>query len=92
MQRLFTTAKWDVEGVRDDVRGYLVNHLGQADGVLVGDDTGFEKKGARSAGVQRQYTGTAGKITNCQIGVSLGYASPRGHALIDRDLYLPRLS
>ena len=58
--------------------------------MLIGDDTGFEKKGASSAGVQRQYTGTAGKITNCQLGVFLAYASPRGRALIDRELYLPR--
>lgn len=90
MQRLFTTARWDVDGVRDDIRNYVVNHLGQADGVLVGDDTGFEKKGACSAGVQRQYTGTAGKITNCQIGVFLGYATLRGRAIVDRELYLPR--
>ncbi|MDP9840994.1 IS701 family transposase [Streptosporangium lutulentum] len=92
MQRLFTTAKWDVDGVRDDIRDYLIEHLGAPDGVLVGDDTGFEKKGTHSAGVQRQYTGTAGKITNCQIGVFLGYASTRGRALLDRELYLPHLS
>jgi SRSO17 transposase len=58
--------------------------------VLIGDDTGFEKKGTMSAGVQRQYTGTAGKITSCQLGVFLAYASPKGRALIDRELYLPR--
>ncbi|GAA4561369.1 IS701 family transposase [Planotetraspora kaengkrachanensis] len=75
--------------MRDDVRDYVIDHLGEADGVLVGDDTGFEKKGVCSAGVQRQYTGTAGKITNCQIGVFLGYASSRGRALVDRDLYVP---
>jgi SRSO17 transposase len=92
MQRLFTTARWDVEGMRDDVRGYIIDHLGQTDGVLIGDDTGFEKKGTCSAGVQRQYTGTAGKITNCQIGVYLGYATSRGRALVDRELYLPRES
>jgi SRSO17 transposase len=92
MQRLFTTAKWDVDGVRDDIRDYLIEHLGAPDGVLVGDDTGFEKKSTHSAGVQRQYTGTAGKITNCQIGVFLGYASTRGRALLDRELHLPRLS
>lgn len=90
MQRLFNAAVWDVEGVRDDVRDYVIDHLGDAEGVLVGDDTGFEKKGSCSAGVQRQYTGTAGKITNCQIGVFLGYAAPRGRAVLDRELYLPR--
>jgi len=90
MQRLFTTARWDPGAVRDDLRDYVVDHLGDPDGVLVGDDTGFEKKGRCSAGVQRQYTGTAGKITNCQIGVFLGYAGPRGRTLVDRELYLPR--
>ncbi|MEV6980419.1 IS701 family transposase [Sphaerisporangium sp. NPDC051017] len=92
MQRLFSTAKWDVDGTRDDVRGYVTAHLGQAEGVLVGDDTGFEKKGVHSAGVQRQYTGTAGKVTNCQIGVFLGYATSRGRAILDRELYLPAAS
>lgn len=90
MQRLFNAAKWDVHGVRDDIRRYVIDHLGDPDGVLVGDDTGFEKKGGCSAGVQRQYTGTAGKITNCQIGVFLGYATSRGRALVDRELYVPR--
>ena len=78
MQRLFTTAGWDAGGVRDDVRGYVAAALGDPDGVLIGNDTGFEKGGCRSAGVQRQYTGTAGKITNCQLGVFLAYASPKG--------------
>jgi SRSO17 transposase len=90
MQRLFTTARWDQDGVRDDVRGYVTAALGDHNGVLIGDDTGFEKQGACSAGVQRQYTGTAGKITNCQLGVFLAYAGPKGRALIDRELYLPR--
>ena len=90
MQRLFTTAKWDQDAVRDDVRGYVAAALGGPDGVLIGDDTGFEKKGDRSAGVQRQYTGTAGKITNCQPGAFLAYASPKGRALVDRELYMPR--
>nr|WP_188192354.1 IS701 family transposase [Nonomuraea sp. SYSU D8015] len=90
MQRLFNAAKWDVDGVRDDIRAYLIEHLGEADGVLVGDDTGFAKQGGCSAGVQRQYTGTLGKIANCQIGVFLGYASNHGRALLDRELYLPR--
>ncbi|MEV0597554.1 IS701 family transposase [Nonomuraea cavernae] len=92
MQRLFNAAKWDVDGVRDDFRDYVVEHLGEPDGVLIGDDTGFEKKGTGSAGVQRQYTGTAGKITNCQIGVFLSYATTRGRAVLDRELYIPRES
>jgi SRSO17 transposase len=89
MQRLLRRADWDVDGVRDDVRDYVVEHLGDRDGVLVVDDTGFLKKGVRSAGVQRQYSGTAGRIENCQIGTFLAYASAGGHALIDRELYLP---
>jgi SRSO17 transposase len=88
MHRLFTTACRDPEAVRDDLRDYVVDHLGDGYGVLVGDDTGFEKKGTCSAGVQRQYTGTARKITNCQIGVFLSYATPQGRALVDRELYL----
>ncbi|MGW2216769.1 IS701 family transposase [Nonomuraea sp. NPDC001684] len=90
MQRLFNAANWDVDGVRDDIRTYLMQHLGEHDGVPVGDDTGFAKQGTRSAGVQRQYTGTFGKVANCQIGVFLGYASSRGRAVLDRELYLPR--
>ncbi|GAA2915119.1 hypothetical protein Acy02nite_91650 [Actinoplanes cyaneus] len=65
-------------------------HLGHRDGVLIVDEIGFVKKGTRSAGVQRQYSGTAGRVENCQLGVSLAYASPAGRALIDRELYLPR--
>ena len=90
MQRLFTTARWDTGGVRDDVRGYVAAALGSPDGVLIGDDTGFEKGGSLPAGVQRQYTGTAGKITNCQLGVFLACASAKGRALVDRELCLPR--
>ncbi|MBB5140570.1 SRSO17 transposase [Thermocatellispora tengchongensis] len=90
MQRLFNAAKWDVDGVRDDIRTYLIQHLGEHDGVLVGDDTGFAKQGTHSAGVQRRYTGTLGKVANCQIGVFLGYASSRGRAVLDRELYLPK--
>ena len=67
-----------------------MEHLGDPDGVLIADDTGFLKKGTRSAGVQRQYSGTAGRTENCQVGVFLAYASPYGHALIDRELYLPQ--
>jgi SRSO17 transposase len=89
MQRLLRRADWDVDGVRDDVRDYVVEHLGDRDGVLIVDETGFLKKGTRSAGVQRQYSGTAGRTENCQIGTFLAYASQCGHALIDRELYLP---
>jgi SRSO17 transposase len=89
MQRLLSTAVWDVEGVRDDLRAYGIEHLGSHEGVLVIDETGFVKKGDKSVGVKRQYSGTAGKIENCPIGVFLGYASQAGHALIDRAVYLP---
>jgi SRSO17 transposase len=90
MQRLLRTAEWDVDGVRDDLRGYVLGQLGAPDGVWVIDETGFVKKGIRSAGVQRQYTGTTGKIDNCQLGVFVAYASSAGRALVDRELYLPR--
>ncbi len=90
MQRLLRRADWDVDGVRDDVRDYVTGQLGDPDGVLIADDTGFLKKGTRSAGVQRQYSGTAGRTENCQVGTFLAYASVHGHALIDRELYLPR--
>jgi SRSO17 transposase len=89
MQRLLRTADWGVDAVRDDVRDYLVEHLGTSQAVLVIDDSGFIKKGVRSAGVQRQYTGTSGKKDNCQVGVFTAYVTPDGHALIDRELYLP---
>lgn len=89
MQRLLSTSVWDVEGVRDDLRAYVMEHLGHPGGVLVIDETGFIKKGDKSVGVKRQYSGTAGKIENCQIGVFLGYASNVGQALIDREIYLP---
>src|SRR5689334_19746370 len=89
MQRLLRWADWDVDGVRDDLRDYVIEHLGEPGGVLIVDDTGFLKKGTRSAGVQRQYSGTAGRIENCQIGTFLAYAGAGGHALIDRELYLP---
>ena len=90
MQRLLASADWDAEAVRDDLRGYVVEHLGDPAGVLVVDETGFLKKGSRSAGVARQYSGTAGRIENCQIGVFLGYATPAGRTLVDRELYLPQ--
>lgn len=89
MQRLLRTAVWDADAVRDDVRDWLVSQLGHPDGVLVTDETGFLKKGVSSVGVQRQYTGTAGRIENSQVGVFLAYTSPLGRALIDRRLYLP---
>jgi SRSO17 transposase len=89
MQRLLTSARWDAEALRDDVRAYVVEQLGDPGGVLVVDETGFLKKGAKSAGVQRQYSGTAGRIENCQVGVFLAYASGKGRALVDRELYLP---
>jgi SRSO17 transposase len=87
---LLRRADWDVDGVRDDVRSYVIGHLGDPDGVLIADETGFVKKGSRSAGVQRQYSGAAGRTENCQVGVFLAYASVHGHALIDRELYLPQ--
>jgi SRSO17 transposase len=90
VQRLLATARWDADAVRDDLRAYVVEHLGDPRGVLVVDETGFLKKGTKSAGVQRQYSGTAGRIENCQIGVFLAYTSPRGRAFLDRELYLPK--
>ena len=90
MQRLLAGARWDADAVRDDLRAYVVEHLGDPGGVLLVDETGFLKKGAKSAGVQRQYSGTAGRIENCQIGVFLAYAAPRGRTFLDRELYLPK--
>ena len=89
VQRLLNTAHWDADAVRDELRGYVVEHLGAADGVAVVDETGFLKKGTKSVGVKRQYSGTAGRIENCQIGVFLAYTSGRGRAFLDRELYLP---
>jgi SRSO17 transposase len=89
MQRLLRTADWNADAVRDELRSYVVEGLGPG-GVLIVDETGFIKKGTRSAGVGRQYTGTTGKIDNCQIGVFLAYATDIGRALIDRELYLPK--
>src|SRR3954462_13235144 len=91
VQRLLRTARWDAEAVRDDLRAYVVEHLGDPAAVLVIDETGFLKKGTQSVGVARQYSGTAGRIENCQIGVFLGYASRHGHAFLDRALYLPKV-
>jgi SRSO17 transposase len=91
MQRLLNASPWDEGGVRDDLREIITNAIGDKErGILVVDETGFLKKGKKSAGVARMYTGTAGKTENCQIGVFLAYTSPGGgHALIDRELYLP---
>ncbi|HEV8559538.1 MAG TPA: transposase [Actinophytocola sp.] len=80
MQRLLNFCRWDADAVRDDLRGYVAEHLGGPDGVLIVDETGFLKKGIKSAGVQRQYSGTAGRVENCQLGVFLAYASSKGRA------------
>lgn len=90
VQRLLSDADWDEAGVRDDLRSYVIEHLGEGDGVLVVDETGFVKKGKKSAGVARQYSGTAGRRENSQVGVFLLYASRKGYAFIDRALYLPQ--
>jgi SRSO17 transposase len=90
LQHLLGRANWDADLVRDDLRGYVIEHLGDDDeSVLIVDETGFIKKGQESVGVKRQYTGTAGKTENCQVGVFVAYASRRGQAFIDRELYLP---
>jgi SRSO17 transposase len=90
MQHLLSRAVWDHDAVRDEVRDYLVEHLGDPGAVLVVDETGDLKKGTTTVGAQRQYTGTAGRIENAQVAVYLVYASQVGHAVIDRELYLPR--
>jgi SRSO17 transposase len=90
MQRLLNFYRWDADAVRDDLRGYVLSTLGDPAGVVVADETGFLKKGTTSAGVQRQYSGTAGRIENCQLGVFITYVSAAGRALIDRELYLPK--
>jgi SRSO17 transposase len=90
LQHLLGRANWDADELRDDLRGYVLERLGDDDAVLVVDETGFLKKGTESVGVKRQYTGTAGKTENCQVGVFLCYASAnKGQAFIDRELYLP---
>jgi SRSO17 transposase len=90
MQHLLGRAVWDHDGVRDDVRASVVEHLSDPEAVLVIDETGDLKKGLQTVGVQRQYTGTAGRIENAQVAVYLLYASDAGHAMIDRELYVPR--
>jgi SRSO17 transposase len=90
MQHLLARAAWDTDAVAGELREFVVEHLAAADGILVVDETGDLKKGRCTVGVQRQYTGTAGRIENAQVGVYLGYATRRGHAMVDRELYLPR--
>ena len=90
VQRLLCRAQWDAAAVRDDLRTYVVEHLGDPDAVLVVDETGFLKKGTHSVGVKRQYSGTAGRVENCQMGVFLAYASEKGRTFLDRELYLPQ--
>ncbi len=90
MQHLLARARWDADAVRDDLRGYVVEHLRDERAVLVVDETGDLKKGTHTVGAQRQYTGTAGRIENAQVAVYLVYASRRGHAAADRELYIPR--
>src|SRR3954462_5454246 len=90
VQHLLGRADWDADEVRDDLIAYAHGRLADPQGVMVVDETGFLKKGTKSAGVQRQYSGTAGRIENCQIGVFLAFAGRRGHALLDRELYLPK--
>lgn len=89
-QAVLGRAVWDADALRDVTRDYIVETLGSPDAVLVIDETGFLKQGKSSCGVARQYTGSAGKITNCQIGVFAAYVSEHGHAFIDRRLYLPK--
>src|SRR5688500_3373989 len=90
MQRVLSGSHWDADAVRDDLRAYVVEHLGDPEAVLDIDETGFLQKGTKAVGVKRQYSGTAGRIENCQIGVLLVYASPSGRAFLDRELYLPQ--
>jgi SRSO17 transposase len=89
IQHLLGRASWDADALRDDLREYVIEHLADSESSLIVDETGFIKKGERSVGVKRQYTGTVGKRENCQVGVFLAYASSRGQAFIDRELYLP---
>ena len=89
VQRVLSGSQWNADAVRDDLRRYVIEHLGAAAGVLIVDESGFLKKGTKSAGVQRQYSGTAGRIENCQLGVFLVYGSRAGRAFVDRELYLP---
>ena len=89
MQRLLSCAVWDTDGVRDDLRSYVLEQLGQASAIVAIDETSFPKRGQKSAGVGLQYCGTTGRVENCQVGVFLSYVTAKGHALVDRELYLP---
>lgn len=89
MQRLLYSTQWDADGARDELQRFVVEAFGDPEGIGVVDETGFLKKGTKSAGVQRQYSGTAGKCENCQVGVFLSYATVHGHTFLDRELYLP---
>ena len=90
MQRLLNSASWDADLVRDDLRAYILEQLGDPQAILVIDETSFPKRGKKSAGVKKQYCGTTGQVENCQVGVFLSYVSAKGHTLIDRELYLPK--
>lgn len=90
MQRLLNSAVWDADLVRDDLRAYILERLGDPHAVLVIDETSFRKRGKKSAGVKKQYCGTTGMVENCQVGVFLAYSSPKGCTLLDRELYLPK--
>ena len=90
MQRLLGSASWDADLVRDDLRAYILEQLGDSQAILVIDETSFPKRGKKSAGVKKQYCGTTGQVENCQVGVFLSYVSAKGHTLIDRELYLPK--
>jgi SRSO17 transposase len=89
MQRLLYSAQWDADGARDELQRFVMEVFGDEDGIGVVDETGFLKKGTKSVGVKRQYSGTAGKVDNCQIGTFLAYVSSRGFTFLDRRLYLP---
>ena len=89
MQRVLSGSHWKANAVRDDLRAYVIEHLADPEAVLIVDETGFLKKGTKSVGVKRQYSGTAGRIENCQVGVLLAYASCHGRTFLDRELYLP---
>jgi len=89
LQNMVSQAEWDANAVRDDLQSYVIENIGDEEGIFILDETGFLKKGKMSVGVQRQYSGTAGRIENCQIGVFLAYTTSKGHTLIDRELYLP---
>jgi SRSO17 transposase len=89
MQRLLSSAVWDADLVRDDLRSYVLEQLGTHEAIVAIDETSFPKRGSKSAGVQVQYCGTTGQVENCQVGVFLAYVTSKGHTLIDRELYLP---